>query len=46
MTREFAQVPGLHLENWLPAISLAKSFKQRNPLALNPETPAAPPHTL
>ena len=48
MTRKFVQVPGLHVENWLPAIA-ARYFLRRNvhaaePAELNPETPAAAPH--
>jgi hypothetical protein len=45
MTREFAQVPCLYVENWLLAVSQAESLMRRIPLALNPKTPPAAPHT-
>ena len=35
-TRDFAQVPGLQVDNWVPA----------EPADLNSKTPPAPPHTL
>jgi hypothetical protein len=50
MTYKFAQVPGLHLESWVPAISLAETFMRQNPLSstqkLLPQLPTNAEHPL